>query len=121
MLNGSIFGVKLFIPALRGPGGGVVVAPAEKGSHLGSQFDSRQCHELYITPLSCFSQSRFNSLTFWTPVLLCLLLDLDTYGGVDSFRCVSSFSKDGCRYCFGISFWHVTGKCVGSCSVHLFQ
>ena len=29
-LNGSIFGVKLSIPALRGPGGGLVVAPAEK-------------------------------------------------------------------------------------------
>ena len=35
-LNSSIFGVKPSIPSLRGPGGGLVVAPAEKASHLGS-------------------------------------------------------------------------------------
>ena len=38
----SIFGVKQSIPALRGPGGGLVMAPAEKVSLLGSQFDSKQ-------------------------------------------------------------------------------
>ena len=57
-----------------------MVAPAEKALLLGSQFDSKQCHEQFVTPLSQF---RFNSLTFCTSVLLCLLLDLDTYGGVD--------------------------------------
>ena len=39
-LKCSIFGVKPSIPALRGPGGGLVVAPADKASLLGSQFDS---------------------------------------------------------------------------------
>ena len=33
--KGSIFGVKLSIPALRGPGGGLVVVPTEKASHGG--------------------------------------------------------------------------------------
>ena len=33
-LNGSIFGVKLSIPAHMGPGGGLLVAPAEKASLL---------------------------------------------------------------------------------------
>ena len=42
-LKGSIFGVKPFIPALRGPGGGLVVARAVKASLLGSQFDCKQC------------------------------------------------------------------------------
>ena len=51
-LNGSIFGVKPSIPALMGPGGGLVVAPAEKASLLGSQFDSKQCRGQFITPLS---------------------------------------------------------------------
>ena len=37
-----------------GPGGGLVVAPAEKASHLGSQFDSKQCCEQFVTPLSRF-------------------------------------------------------------------
>ena len=41
-LKDSIFGVKPSIPALRGSGGGLVVAPAEKASVLGSQFDSKQ-------------------------------------------------------------------------------
>ena len=53
-LKGSIFGVNPSIPALRGPGGGLVVAHAEKASLLGSQFDSKQCDEKFITPLSRF-------------------------------------------------------------------
>ena len=55
-LKGSIFGVKPFIPALREPGVGLVVAPAEKASLLGSQFDSKQCREQIVTPLFCFPQ-----------------------------------------------------------------
>ena len=47
---GSIFGVKPSIHALRGPGGGLVVAPAEKASLLGSQFDSKQSREQFVTP-----------------------------------------------------------------------
>ena len=40
---------------------------------------------MFVTPLSCFLQSRCNSLAVQTPVLLSLLLDLDTYCGVDRF------------------------------------
>ena len=57
-LKGSIFGVEQSIPALRGPGGSLVVAPAEKASLLGSQFDSKHCLVEFVTPLSCFLQSR---------------------------------------------------------------
>ena len=38
-----------------------VVAPREQGSLMGSQFDSKQCCEQFVTPLSCFKQSRCNS------------------------------------------------------------
>ena len=41
----SIFGVKPVIPALNGPGCGLVVASAEKAYLLGSQFYSKQCRE----------------------------------------------------------------------------
>ena len=41
-LKGSIFGGKQSIPALRGPGGGLVVAPAEMASLLGSEFNRKQ-------------------------------------------------------------------------------
>ena len=74
-LEGSIFGV--MPSALRGPVGCLVVAIAENASVLGSQFDSKQCREQFVTPLSCFPQSRnsrCNSLSFRTPVLsLCFL------------------------------------------------
>ena len=43
--------VKPSIPALRGPRVGLVVA-AEKASLLGSQFDSKQCCEQFVSPLS---------------------------------------------------------------------
>ena len=79
ILKGLIFSVKLFIPALVEHGGGLVVAP----SLFGSQFDSKQCCEQFVTPMSSFHLSRCNSLTFRTPVRVRLLLDLHTYDGVD--------------------------------------
>ena len=55
-----------------------------RASLLGSTVDSKQCHEQFVTPLSCFPLSRCNSSAFRTPILLHLLLSLDTCGGVDS-------------------------------------
>ena len=63
-LKRSIFGVKPSIPTLRGFGGGLVVAPAEKAL-LVSGFVIKQCCKLFVTPLSGFlqsPQSRCNSL-----------------------------------------------------------
>ena len=92
-LNGSIFGVKSSIPPLQGTGGGLVVAPAEKASLLGSQFDSKQCHQQFVTYFSCFPQCRCNYFAFRTSVLLRLLLDLDTYRGVDPLCVFPLFLK----------------------------
>ena len=92
-LKCSIFGVKRSIPTLRGQGGGLVVAPAEKASLLGSQFDSKQCPEQFVTPLSCSPQSEFNSLAFWIPVRRRLLVGLDTYGGIDPMGVFPLFLK----------------------------
>ena len=51
-LKGSIFGVKPSIPALRGLGGGLVVAPAGKASLLGSQLTESSvvssCHSFVL-------------------------------------------------------------------------
>ena len=92
-MKGSIFGVKPSIPALRGPIGGLVVAFAEKVSLVSSQFDSKQRRKQFVTPLSCFSQSRCNSSTFRASVLLCLLFDLDMYGIVDFLGVFPLFLK----------------------------
>ena len=54
---------------------------------------SKQCREQFVTPLSCFPQSRCNSLAFRTSVLLHLLLDLHTYGGVDPLGVFTLFLK----------------------------
>ena len=70
---------------------GLVVAPAKRASLLGSQFDSKQCREQFVTPLSCFPQSRCNSLAFRTSFVLRLLLDLDTCGGIDKFDTLIRF------------------------------
>ena len=85
--------MKLSIPAHNVPGGGLVVAPAEKASLLGSNFDSKQRREQFISPLPCFPQSRCNSLALRTSVLQRLLLDLDTYGGVDPLGVFPPFLK----------------------------
>ena len=45
----SIFGVKPSTPALEGPKGGLVMAPAEKASLLGSQFDSKQYRQQFVS------------------------------------------------------------------------
>ena len=65
------------------------MGPAEKESLLGSQFDSKQ----FVTPLSCFPQSKCNSLAFRSLDFLRLLLDLDTYGGVVPLGVFSQFLK----------------------------
>ena len=48
---------------------------------------------LSLDPLSCFPQSRSNSLAFQTSVLLLPPLDLDTYGGVDPLGVFPLFLK----------------------------
>ena len=85
--------MKPTIPALLGLEGGLVVAPSEKEPLLASQFDSKQCREQFVTPLSFFPQYRRNSLAFRSPVLLHLLLDLDTSGGVEPLGVFPLFLK----------------------------
>ena len=46
-----------------------------------------------MIPLSCFPQSRCNSLAIRTSVFLRLLLDLDTYWGVDPLGVFPMFLK----------------------------
>ena len=92
-LKDTIFGVKPSIPAIFRPRGDLAVAPAGKASLLGSQFDSKQYREQFVTPLSYFPQYRCNSLAFRTSVLLRLLLDLDTHGGVNPLGVFPLFLK----------------------------
>ena len=92
-MKGLIFREKPSIPALRGPGGALVVSPAEKASLLGTLFDSKQCHEQFVTRLSCFPLPVCNSMAFRTSVIRRLLLDFDSYGGVDPLGVFPLFFK----------------------------
>ena len=69
------------------------MVPAEKASLMGSQFDSKQRHEQFVTHSSCFPKSRCNSLAFRISALLYLLLDLDTCGGLDRLGVFILFLK----------------------------
>ena len=92
-LKCSISGVKHSVPALRGSRDGLVVAPAEKASLLGSKFDSKHCCDQFVTPLSCFLQPRCKILWPSKLVVLCLLLDLDIFVGVDPLCVFPLFLK----------------------------
>ena len=85
--------MKPSIPELMGQEVVLWIAPAEKASLLGSEFDSKQCRWQFVTPLSCFPRSRCNSLAFRAPVLLRLLLDLESNGGVDPLGKFNIFIK----------------------------
>ena len=91
-MKGSIFGVKP-IPALWGPGGGLVVAPAEKASLLGSRFDIKQRREQFVTSLSCFPLLRCNSLALFDLLCSCVCFLILTYGGVDLLGMFLLFQK----------------------------
>ena len=83
-LKCSIFGVESIITVSGEPECGLVVVPAEKTSLLGFQVDSNSV--VSSLSLLCFvsvSSARCNSLAFRISVLLRLLLNLDTYMGVD--------------------------------------
>ena len=76
------------------PGGGLVVAPAEKTSLLGSKFDRNSVvSSLSLLCLVSISLGDFLGGDFWTSVLLRLLLDLDTYEGVDPLGVFPLFLK----------------------------
>ena len=93
-LKDSIFGEKPSAPALSGPGGGMVVPPAEKASLLGSQFDSKQCREQlsHICLVSLFLGS-----IFWPSGLLsfcvCFLILTHMNGAVDPLDVFPLFLK----------------------------
>ena len=82
-LKSSLFGSKPSLPALCGPGGGLVVSPVEKAELLSSHFDSKQCRDPFVVPSACFPAPECCSLAFRSSVTRHFLLELDSYGGED--------------------------------------
>ena len=90
-LKGSIFGVKTSIPALRGPGGGLVVTPAEKPHSWALSLTASSvvsCTSLlYLVSLS------LDAIIFPSETSALLRLDLDTCGGIDPLDAFPLFLK----------------------------
>jgi len=52
-LKGSLFGASSSLPALVGPGGGLVSSPADKAELFSSHFDSKQSRDSFAIPDFC--------------------------------------------------------------------
>ena len=94
------------IPGLRGPGGGLVVTHTDKAS----------LRFLNLTVSSSTSSSSLSScVQFSTPVLIHLLLDLDSYWGIDFLGVLPLFYKSGCQYCTDSS--RIDFLCIGALQI----
>ena len=85
--NLNLFDVKPCIPAFREPEGGLVVLLLRMTNSLAQSLTVSSVKSS-LSPLSYFPQSKCNS-----PVLLHLLLELDTYGDVDPLGVFQLFLK----------------------------
>ena len=82
-LKGSLFGTSPSLPPLIAPGGRLVTDPAVKASLLAPQFNSKQSLDNFTEPPFCFPAVECSSIAFRSAQVKSLLLELDSYGGVD--------------------------------------
>lgn len=93
-LKESVFGTESSIPPLMKPGGGLVADPASKAELLSSFFDSKQSREEIGLPQTCHPEPKLTSFAFRSRTVRKLLLDLDSYGGVDPLGFFPLFFKE---------------------------
>lgn len=93
-LRESVFGTESSIPPLMKPGGALVADPASKADLLSSFFDSKQSREDVGLPQTCHPEPKLSSFAFRSSAVLKLLLDLDSYGGVDPLGFFPLFFKE---------------------------
>ena len=82
-LKKSIFGTAPSIPPLLGSGGAMIADPAGKADLLASQFNSKMSSAVFVEPPFCHPSPECSSLAFRSSTVKRLLLQLDSYGGVD--------------------------------------
>ena len=92
-LKGAVFGADPALPPLVNSLGGVVSGSAEKAELLSAHFDSKQSRDPILMPVSCHPEPQLTSLAFRSSVVKALLLDLDSYGGVDPVGMFPLFYK----------------------------
>ena len=93
-LKESVFGTESSLPPLMKPGGALVADPASKADLLSSFFDSKQSREDIGLPHSCPPKPKLSSFAFRSRAVHKLLLNLDSYGGVDPLGFFPLFFKE---------------------------
>ena len=100
ILKSAEFGLSSSLPLLiNGGDGGLVGESIGKADQLSDYFhgmQSRECADLLLT---CHPSPRFTTFACWSSEIRRILLDLDTYGGLQPTRpigYVSSFSQENC-------------------------
>ena len=92
-LKSAVFGVDTSIPPLLNPDGSVTSSLNAKAELLSSVFDGKQSRQSIDLPPTCFPEPRLTSLAFRSKLVESLLLDLDSYGGVDPMGIFPLFLK----------------------------
>ena len=81
------------MPSLVSEGGGLVCESIGKADMLSDHFDSKQSREAVDLPLTCHPSPSFTTFAFRLSEERRLLLDLDRYGGTDTFGMRPLFLK----------------------------
>lgn len=82
-LKGPIFGMDSSIPPLLSQDGSLLFNPRDKAQRLLSVFDGKQCRDDIGLPPTCHLEPGMVGIAFRSREVKRLLLDLNSYGGVD--------------------------------------
>ena len=81
------------MPPLISEGGGLLCESVGKADLLSDHSDSKQSREAVDLPLTCHSSPSIITFVFRSSEVMCLLLDLDPYGGTGPFGMFVLFLK----------------------------
>ena len=92
-VKSAMFSTSSSLPLLVREGGGLLCESVGKADLLSDHFDSKQSKEAGDLPLTCHPSPSLTTFAFRSREVRCLLLDLDPYGGTDSFGMFPLFLK----------------------------
>ena len=92
-LKSAVFGSSSSLPALVGPGGGLVCKSVGKADLLSDHFDSKQSRESVDLLVTCHPSPSLITFAFRSSEVKRPLLDLDPYGGTDPLGMFPLFLK----------------------------
>ena len=106
-LKSAVFGSSSSLPLLVSEDGGLVCESVGKADLLSDHFDSKQCREAVVLPLTCHPSPSFTTFVLRLSEVRHLLLDLDPYGGTDLLGMFPLFLKrtDVMAPCLSVMFW----------------